>query len=395
MQPLKLYHTRLITVSAFPLSSAGPGLHILCGYTSCAAADLCPSFCCSIRPPLCCRGKHEHNPAAHCMLALFPLTHHHWLMSQTGHSVDKALPHARRHTHTHTAGKATPCVLSALQCVAIDPTEERIAAGDVSGRILIWKSFAHKVPKLQQPPPQPTPALPTAPAPTPSSAPAASPGTSYSPASASMPQAAVRLGTGGSASDSDSDDGSDAAQATASAASPAAAVGGPSNRAAEGSHVEQGSAVAAQSGAAQQARAVAQQSVEASQEPAAARFARLRQSVEAVPLTTVHWHAHPVGALCFSTDGALLLSGGQEAVLVNILHPVSLIFSLSHVSCSATHLTTAVLPISLHILLHGRGESTDAVGSFLLGWAGSCCGGQGWCHVMSPVAAAHANVASL
>ena len=29
-----------------------------------------------------------------------------------------------------------------------------------------------------------------------------------------------------------------------------------------------------------------------------------------------HWHAHPVGALCFSHDGAYLLSGGRENVLV-------------------------------------------------------------------------------
>ncbi|KAG7669082.1 hypothetical protein Ndes2526B_g00805 [Nannochloris sp. 'desiccata'] len=34
------------------------------------------------------------------------------------------------------------------------------------------------------------------------------------------------------------------------------------------------------------------------------------------PAATVHWHAHAVGALVFSTDGAYLLSGGQEAVLV-------------------------------------------------------------------------------
>ena len=34
------------------------------------------------------------------------------------------------------------------------------------------------------------------------------------------------------------------------------------------------------------------------------------------PAATVHWHAHAVGALTFSIDGAYLLSGGQEAVLV-------------------------------------------------------------------------------
>ena len=34
------------------------------------------------------------------------------------------------------------------------------------------------------------------------------------------------------------------------------------------------------------------------------------------PAATVHWHAHAVGALSFSIDGAYLLSGGHEAVLV-------------------------------------------------------------------------------
>jgi NET1-associated nuclear protein 1 (U3 small nucleolar RNA-associated protein 17) len=33
-------------------------------------------------------------------------------------------------------------------------------------------------------------------------------------------------------------------------------------------------------------------------------------------IATIHWHAHPVGALCFSQDGLYLLSGGREAVLV-------------------------------------------------------------------------------
>jgi len=42
-----------------------------------------------------------------------------------------------------------------------------------------------------------------------------------------------------------------------------------------------------------------------------------------VAVTTVHWHAHPVGCLCFSADGTLLLSGGEEAVLVGAL-PTSL-----------------------------------------------------------------------
>lgn len=34
------------------------------------------------------------------------------------------------------------------------------------------------------------------------------------------------------------------------------------------------------------------------------------------PLTTVHWHAHPVGSLAFSSDSVFLLSGGAEGVLV-------------------------------------------------------------------------------
>ena len=35
-----------------------------------------------------------------------------------------------------------------------------------------------------------------------------------------------------------------------------------------------------------------------------------------LPCTTVHWHAHPVGALAFSSDGSYLLSGGVESVVV-------------------------------------------------------------------------------
>jgi NET1-associated nuclear protein 1 (U3 small nucleolar RNA-associated protein 17) len=33
-------------------------------------------------------------------------------------------------------------------------------------------------------------------------------------------------------------------------------------------------------------------------------------------LSTLHWHARAVGALCFSSDGAYLLSAGEEATLV-------------------------------------------------------------------------------
>lgn len=34
------------------------------------------------------------------------------------------------------------------------------------------------------------------------------------------------------------------------------------------------------------------------------------------PTTTLHWHAHAVSALAFTPNGAYLLSGGEEAVLV-------------------------------------------------------------------------------
>ena len=44
--------------------------------------------------------------------------------------------------------------------------------------------------------------------------------------------------------------------------------------------------------------------------------AEVRETADNMVCTTVHWHAHAVGALCFSLDGKFLLSGGQEAVLV-------------------------------------------------------------------------------
>jgi NET1-associated nuclear protein 1 (U3 small nucleolar RNA-associated protein 17) len=34
------------------------------------------------------------------------------------------------------------------------------------------------------------------------------------------------------------------------------------------------------------------------------------------PTTTLHWHAHAVSSLAFTANGAYLLSGGEEAVLV-------------------------------------------------------------------------------
>jgi NET1-associated nuclear protein 1 (U3 small nucleolar RNA-associated protein 17) len=35
-----------------------------------------------------------------------------------------------------------------------------------------------------------------------------------------------------------------------------------------------------------------------------------------VQTTTLHWHAHAVSSLAFTPNGAYLLSGGEEAVLV-------------------------------------------------------------------------------
>ena len=190
-----------------------------------------------------------------------------------------------------------------LQCVAIDPTEECIAAGDVSGRILIWNAFTQKVPKLQKSVSQPpvSQAAPTTQA--------AALDAMHSLADSEMPQAAPTSAGKSKANDSDSDSDADATGAKAPTASAAA----PESKAAakHDSDVTNGPGAAGQGGK-QPGPAVAP-----SQESRGAKFARLRQSVESVPLTTVHWHAHPVGALCFSTDGTLLLSGGQEAVLVS------------------------------------------------------------------------------
>ena len=202
-----------------------------------------------------------------------------------------------------------------LQCVAIDPTEECIAAGDVSGRILIWNAFAHKVPKLHKAPQQ-QPSSATAA--TSTSAAAAAAATGHGIADQNMPQAAAGRSAQdkGDGSESDDEEDIDNIQQPAGAAAAAA-------NAQEASAAGNLPATASAPNRAGQAEGQPQQNVVQSKETAGARFARLRQSVESVPLTTVHWHAHPVGALCFSADGTLLLSGGQEGVLVRTSHAAS------------------------------------------------------------------------
>jgi NET1-associated nuclear protein 1 (U3 small nucleolar RNA-associated protein 17) len=101
-----------------------------------------------------------------------------------------------------------------ITALALDPREERLAAGDATGRILIWHGFA-------------------------------------------------------------------SAAAAAAARAPSAPGGGDAGGA--------GSAAAGGSGGAGAVR---------------------------VPLATMHWHAQAVGFVAFSPDGAYLLSGGAEAVLV-------------------------------------------------------------------------------
>ncbi len=182
-----------------------------------------------------------------------------------------------------------------MQCVAFDPTEERIAAGDVSGRILIWNSFNDKVPQLQKPSAQPALA-PVAPSTAAASASTAGADTGMQPAAADQD----------SDTDSDSDsDSSDSNDASAACQSNTATSSAATN------------AIAAKQGLhANQSEQMQSRTVGPQKESLPARFARMQNSVQQVPVTTVHWHAHPVGCLCFSADGTLLLSGGEEAVLV-------------------------------------------------------------------------------
>ena len=209
--------------------------------------------------------------------------------------------------------------------MAIDPTEERIAAGDTSGRILIWTAFKDKVPQLQKPRPQP----------------ATAPQASATAVSATTTQAASQrpLQESDSDSDTDSSDSEDAAgaptQATAAAKAQESAAQDTTTAAEARDNAAQGTATAAkahvsatqstaaaaasnqQSTAQGQSAAVQHRSVVQSQQGMDDRFARMQNSTERVPLTTVHWHAHPVASLCFSADGRMLLSGGEEAVLVS------------------------------------------------------------------------------
>ena len=191
-----------------------------------------------------------------------------------------------------------------MQCVAIDPTEERIAAGDVSGRILIWNSFKDKVPQLQKPQPQP------------SAASAAAPLTAAASASTAVPDAVMQPAATAdkdSQSDSDSDsDESDSSEQQDEAAEQQQAT--QSASAANKTASEQGTnAVQAKQA---QSASVPSRTDAQHKESMQVRLGRMQNSLQQVPLTTVHWHAHPVGSVCFSADGTLLLSGGEEAVLV-------------------------------------------------------------------------------
>ena len=147
--------------------------------------------------------------------------------------------------HTHLAANTTPpgnqhsspaqadLVLPVLQCTAVDPIFQQVAAGDTSGRILLWPGVLQQVPGYSSAHPSQGPQGPGA------------------PGGAQVPgHSAAHPGLGS-----------------------ASAAGG-------------------------------------------------SMPHQAVPVRTEHWHAESVGALCFSLDGTLLLSGGREAVLVSLdCHP--------------------------------------------------------------------------
>ncbi|KAL3140577.1 hypothetical protein ABBQ32_005152 [Trebouxia sp. C0010 RCD-2024] len=145
-----------------------------------------------------------------------------------------------------------------------------VAAGDNTGRIMIWTDFKDQVPNVQK------------------ATPAATAVPSTSPA---VPNAAAHHKSN---VDSDNDSSDDAQQHPASA------------------HQQQQSNLRGDSAVISRDTG----SVGAAVGLFHDRLAGLQRSRAAVPVTTLHWHAHPVRTLCFSGDGTLLLSGGEEAVLV-------------------------------------------------------------------------------
>lgn len=190
--------------------------------------------------------------------------------------------------------------------MAIDPTENRIAAGDVTGRILIWNSFRDKVPKLQKAITATTAAKPS----------------STAVADTAM-QAAAKEPDAKSDSDSDSDSSDDAQQQLARSSSGQQPVTHPEAEPAKSSNdmnaaqIEAGTAKTNNGADVARTAHTPAASVQRSRDSKQAAFARMQRSTASVPLTTKHWHAHAVGDVCFSADGTLLLSGGEEAVLVS------------------------------------------------------------------------------
>ena len=208
-----------------------------------------------------------------------------------------------QHQSAHSKQPYLPCICNqgpsanVVQCVAIDPSEERVAAGDNTGRILIWNGFKEKVPTLHKASP-PATAVPT----------------TFTAAANN----AAQNKPANSDSESDSDGSEDAQQDSASGQhQQPAAQPGSSKMQASG---EAGSVVTS----------VAAPGKKSMQD----NFSKLQRSRANVPVTTVHWHAHPVGTLCFSADGTLLLSGGEEAVLVS---------HRSHAACDCMAL--AIMPL--------------------------------------------------
>ena len=258
--------------------------------------------------PLLCLTAHSHNIAAalRALIAILDRGIQYLCSNQSDLCIDEPISHAM-------AVVRSPKLV--LQCVAIDPTEECIAAGDVSGRILIWNAFTHKVPKLHKAPQQQPSSAAAATNP---SAAAAAPAAGHSTADQTAPQAAASRPAQNTADGSETDDDEDMDNTQQPAGAAAAAAD--AQEAPAAGNIPARSSAPDRAG---QAEGQPQQNVVQSKETSGARFSRLRQSVESVPLTTVHWHAHPVGALCFSADGTLLLSGGQEGVLVRTSHAAS------------------------------------------------------------------------